>query len=706
MPRRTQNKRKVDEEVTATYKFDGVARDMYLVYRLYKEGGVYAHVLLRPSKYQYYDFRDSHSNFHLRIHKIQLPRYCSQVESEGFVRIEDPAETDVRPEKYYFIIESDVRECHVKEVSVVNNLHEMNEYKHVIEYLPFEWMVKKMLVTEYISGLDSTRGRKRSNIRWDIGYTGVDSKNRSITPGMNMPNLITACRQLDGHGDDPSREHTMFKMGCIAFHVHEMVCNNHPDSDISCGFSKDKERRRLFCDPWFESLELHESWSKYARFEGSSAFVCGDTVDFRMKKTEMHVDQDNAREEGHNHSPTITALVPVVLKDGGLTEVMAGVNIYQKKPVSDGMFRLRTARSIGKQLQCHLAKPGSGLDTGIPLHARFQHPEDNDDSDAMTYTLHDDVWAYPAHSQKDGFYSMYANEVVDFGGECQRNEALMVEMLYSIIFTPCPLAWRKGFRRAAAKFRRQRNPRGKESFLILFFGAMRELCPTNTNEGGSVRRVSWGVFPRVRVHVRKTTTYRSIFKSLKNLLQIMRLAKTTSDSRMIVSLMNSSPKDGGVLFVGQFWGQTLLQVAARAQVVDGAHMENALLAETTTTFKRLCKWYGNLTTTFAADLVPWLSRELGLPEPICEQGLCELGRFIGDTNNKMDVFAPGHLLYERKEGQSVKTDANGRSSCVRLGDCEMNEFYDAFFKWWDHDFRVADAAADASWDLGDLVLND
>ncbi len=710
------------EPVVGTYSSPGSARDMYLVYQLRDKSGThYCSVLVRPSKYQYYDFKDSHANAHMRILSCQLPRYHDWMSSLGFSRLDDPFE-DHRPEKYYFIIEDTVTNCHVKEVSVVNNLHKDEHYSDLLPLIPFEWIAEQMFVGDYKANRDSASGKKRNNIRWDAGYTGVDSTDPEIVPEMNMPSRIKEIGDLDGHGDDPSREHTLFMAGCAVMACHERVVDRHADSGIESGFLNDETRQRLFCQPWRKAMGLGEEWDPYARFEGTSAFACGDTEDFRFKKTELHVDQANAKEEGHNHSPTITALVEVTLSDGCVTEVLVGVNIYQKHAISDAMFKLYRANAIKNNLSDHLYGPRRKKRGEKALHKKFERPPNVGSTE--------ETWTFPADDNKDGYYALFVNEILPVANSYGRNEAMMVEMLYSLIFTPCPKAWMLGFRLAATKYGeqfkggggevskngRRRRTRGKQKkrkrdgrvlhrhFLVLFIEAMKELDPDTKKRGYG--RTSWHLHRRVQHHLRKEMTYKQLHMSLRNLRRALKFACTTDNSRQVVRKMDRSLSRGGVHFVGQFWGQTILHVATKIQLVTNPiHMENAMVSTSTTTYDRLVKQYGSMSDTFVADLVPWLSRELNEKAVTIENGLCEMGRVTYGTDDKDDVFVAGHVLYECRNGRLQKKHASGRTELVPNQSCEMNNNYEVAFKWWEHDFDVVNKDDDAVWNFGVLKLN-
>lgn len=196
-----------------------------------------------------------------------------------------------------------------------------------------------------------------------------------------------------------------------------------------------------------------------------------------------------------------------------------------------------------------------------------------------------------------------------------------------------------------------------------------------------------GTCPRIQPSVgARKIPVNDIIRSLRNLDKILVDANNSEDTKAILKKMSNSVSNGGLYVVGDFWAQVLLRVAIKLGLVTSKkHRTYASVATSTETYNRLRKHWGITTSNHAAEIIPFLSHELKLSQPVCENTLCEFLRYTHGMGNTKDVFVRGHMLYRALHGGVYKVDLEGIGRRVKYGTAKFR----AESGWWESDYEVS-----------------
>ena len=596
-----------------------------------------------------------------------------------------------RPKNYYILLLREF-DYYLDEVTVLNNIHRNNLLNGVVNKIPFSWMAQSMFVDS--DNKQSGRGNKL----WDAGFTGLNSTDASIVPGLNLPGRILKTKHQVGHSADDNREHTMLKIGCNVMQVAEIVREIHPrkQSIMASEIFHDKNRQNMFSRRWGEDVGIETEQAQYCNFEGSSCFGTGETHDYTVLKCERHVDGGNARENGQDHCPTIARLVEIKFDDGTTRTVRVGTNIYNKAHCSMGCEKLKVLQKIATivdEYDKSRARPSID-DNGrhVNLHLKFVPPPSLDSND--------DMWTTTAHADKDAYYSLYANEMNELSYKVNHNKTVLIEAMLTIPMTPCPKAWRQGIRASLNLFLdSSRRPKKKPTrsrttnFILTYINWM-------TKNHGSV---SYGEHARCQSSHHGRMSYRDMYLSCLNLCTIIEMANETLDTKSIIKRMCNSTKTGGLHGVGPFYAQHMVKIAILVGLITRAsHSSNVAIATSTQTYKRL-KMLGIKNKIQAAAVIPYLSATTGDHPEHSENKLCEALRLKFGKDNTKDVFVRGHLLY-RVVGDRVYTvDKEGTYSLCNFVPATFNENDNLQFCWRDADLSCP--VGGHIWDYGVAYLS-
>ena len=454
MPVRTRSKhyyRAAQSDKTDEYRANVASEMIFVVELMNKKNEHKGSLLIEQSKLQYYDTRRSDKNPHFHIlGNHQRPNYIRKLVRLGFEEVSHDDLGRGRPPLFYIILSKEY-DYYLDEVTVVNNVH-LTKLGNLASQIPFEWIAHTMFVEEYNKKkkTGATGGQKkknpRGNERWDAGFTGSNSTDGSVIPGMNVPGRVLWTNRQQGFHEHDTREDTMYRIGCHVMGIADTIASEHPrqDSIMADPLFTNKTRGNMFARRWATSVGMLNEYKDLCRFEGTSVFGTGETSDYKIMKCERHVDSGNSKERGEEHSPTLVALVPIINDEGDELDMRIGVNIYQKNACTSAYEKWRVLDNIhqdvvayDKEMLRENAPVNRRDDT---LHERFIVPSDLPDNE-MT-------WSQDANSDKDGYFSIYANEINMIGDYFKRNKAVMIECLMTIPLTPDPSSWLIGIRNA------------------------------------------------------------------------------------------------------------------------------------------------------------------------------------------------------------------------------------------------------------------
>jgi len=680
-----------------------VASDLVLVIELTAmDGKHYCSVLMEPSKVQYYDVKrsDRHPHFHI-LGTMQFGSYVTRLREkcagDGLPQFELLTEEEVRsghrPDRCIIILRGD-KDYELDEVVVWNNLHLHPVLRKVVTRFPATWYANILFGDEHIGGGVKDKN-SRGNRRLDAGYTGTNSTDKKTVPGMNLPGRITKQSKYPGLGSDATREMTIFRSGCLVMCVHDYVRSNMSgECQMSENTFNDPAWWHRYTYRWGQDLGLlrDPAIRSYARFTGTSVLGAGVDVDNNLIKTDKHVDNSNCIDDGHDHSPTIMFLVEANLGDGSSAEVRIGQNVYDKHECGLALKKERVNKEISMEVGLLLTNQPLETMAVHNLYQKFTGCKTRleglmVDLDYEVTGNEMEAWVYPEDVDKDGYYSLIVNVILDISSTYGWSKWLMMEIVLTLTLNPCPLRWAIACYKAArlmARGGRSTSACGRRvsrntNFFCCFVAV--QVDEFGTVSGG-------GMYRRCQVSHPAQYTRNDIWTSLVNMNNCISEANEEgSDTKKLVSKLTSKPEDGGCVGVGLFWAQAIINVLVKLKlIVQTCHANRPVIATSTTTYKRLLS-EGVMNPTHARDLIGWLSNELDAPMDKCENAVCQYLRAKYGHSGTYDCFIRGHKLYKIVCDEVMVYDAGGRRM-VNARHQPTVGTYTATCKWWVGDREV------------------
>jgi len=131
-----------------------VAKNLSLVFEVAdKSGEHHGSIIIKQSRCQYYDSLDNHRNRHFTLlEQFQVPGYISSLEERGWRAVpkeEFSSTKRTRERGWFMVLESD-SDHYTPEVTVLNDIHKNDLYKHLVKLMPFRWLAEEMFLDEYI----------------------------------------------------------------------------------------------------------------------------------------------------------------------------------------------------------------------------------------------------------------------------------------------------------------------------------------------------------------------------------------------------------------------------------------------------------------------------------------------------------------------------------------------------------------------------
>ena len=149
--------------------------------------------------------------------------------------------------------------------------------------------------------------------------------------------------------------------------------------------------------------------------------------------------------------------------------------------------------------------------------------------------------------------------------------------------------------------------------------------------------------------------------------------------------MSKQLRFGGVQFVGEFYAQTVINIATKVgAILDHCHAKSVRVSTSTHTFAQLKKVYGVATPAHAREVVPFVSHQLKIPQQVCENMMCEEVRhkYSGVCNVK-DIYFDGDSLFELEGTDVLKVTVRGTRRKQNFKKTEFNTSYRPEIQWWD-----------------------
>ena len=678
------------------------ARDLMLVLEVRYDEEATGYIVIEGNDYklQMYDFRRADLTTHYNISKtFQLEVQIEVWEREGCVNwngLMDP------PKRFYTILDN-ARDHFLRDVIVVNSIEDDKVMSSIATNLiPWEWGATSLSQSAHVGGRKkrqkiSDKKDIRGNARYDIGYSGQNTKDGLTVPGINIPSRIVNPHQGPGANGDVNQELTLYRSGCAVIAVadyiqmiHEEKIHKSMSGGLFCG---NEQRHEKFARVWWDEmkdvmktdddLKLNE----FARFEGSSMFATGELGCGALKKTEAHRDTRNSHAVGYDRTPTLTKIVIITDEKGVNREVRLGVNTYCKRDCETAILRLAYLITVSEFVKKSMDRYEEECPS-IALHKKFGRSAAGEATYVWESTNKDSpqqTLVFRADNDKSGYYSIFANEITRVGKLSGWNRALMVEALYTVHLTPCPLTWFYCMQETVRAMERIKRE-GRDWFnLVEVFVCLR----LQQDEG-----VGCGVYLRCQPSA-KTVVQSDLMRSCRNLDNILTdmCDPTDNDTASFVRRMNKSPMQGECANIGGFHAVSIIHIAVMCGLVTVTdHVERITIATSTTTAKRLM---GMLRSKFPEvksdsswdtmmkDLVPFVARFLGVTNAMAENCVCEAFRRESKPPVvKYDVFACGHRLMVVESDGVKEVGVRGTKRQVYFEKIMHNNWYQPKVEWW------------------------
>ena len=288
----------------------------------------------------------------------------------------------------------------------------------------------------------------------------------------------------------------------------------------------------------------------------------------------------------------------------------------------------------------------------------------------------------PAQLTKDLYYSpfvWYVLQIYSWGTPCIY---FALEMIYCMVFTPSPMGWCTGIEWSIDDD--NSNELMDENIIIMFITCMRDAF-------GSV---SWGSKRRRQVSHQAKATKINLFRSLHNLLAIVRLANESNDTEHIISVMIRSPSAGGLFLVGPLMSQELINVLTKVGIITNqVHAEHVVVSVGTRTNSRLAS-LGISTEQQRNDLIDYLTTELQMTRAQVENAVCEALRMrFAPGRTAWDTIGGDHLIYTLDNGsqagrlRAFTVEGTEVPVVVPQWNTDMGGGDFAGVRWWDDDWE-------------------
>lgn len=631
--------------------------------------------IIEPAPIQFYDLQGSGKKPHFQVHENQVPVIEAILLSQGFVQAdsnEEAAGYYAEGLPFFRHLSNDV-DHFLPDLTVINNFDDNEYLLSLVALIDAKGMAQRLFVDDYESASGGGRdaANKRGNLLLSAGYCAMDQTDRSVVQGMNFPKRTKATSRMSGLNGDRTMEETMFKHACRVVEISDYITFNHPyeGSTMAERVFSDEERNKSFGTRW--AVELGQArLMEFARFDATSVFGTGHTQDNHAKKTERHVDAQNASEHNEDRCPTLTVLVTVEYH-GVEVLVRVGTNVYKKECCSKARGRTDVNEELADELLNHFEGPRESMDEDgdVSLHEKFFCPPEGFEEE--------EVWVYDADVDKDGMLSLYLCEMYDLCEHVGWDRALLIEALHTIPLTPAADGWLRNFREVGRDLVEGDGDEGDNVFFAYVSKAL--------EEHGTV---SNGVYRRCQTSHRGRITVRQAIQSWQNMDSCFRLADESDDTKKVIKMMSKSVKRGGIHGVGEFYAHVLLNLSIKLQLVrNHTHLENVAVAPSTNTFKRLKK-VGFKSKNHVAEIVPFLVGRLQRTALTCENMVCEYLRFRFGKDGTKDVFVRGHVLFRADRDGVYTVDCDGSTHEVWVDIARFGNGYRPHLVWWAEDSIV------------------
>ena len=636
--------------------------------------------IMESNDEQFYDMFNAHQNYHQHVHiKYDLPVYLEQLVDKGLVMWDGRGSP---PAKYaLFLCQNE--DWFLDDVMAINRFDDDAKLKSYFDSIPWEELAQLMLAG------NGKSGDVRNNRRVDVGFAGRNSTDSKFVDGIHVVGFHKKARESRGCGDDKSLEETIVKAGVsvtrFARHAkakHPNLCSPMAQTKFMIG---DESRRQSWSQRWAKSALSESTYNDVGEdvvFEGASAFVTGEITPSNYVKTGRHVDDHNDRGEGYNNTPTLSKIIRVYNeKEKRFLVVRIGVNIYCKNHC-----RLHENKKVGMDKLVEKIRrfmyEFDGSNGGLRLHERFGGDKKQLIKAGATMLWDEEgdfAVSFPADPDKDGYYSLYSEELFRVAEQFDWDGGALIEALSTIPLSPSQVTWVKTMDAVRATMDVDDYP---YNLFETYVHHARKL------HGG----IGCGPHRRVIPSVNHPFDTFEAYQSFRNLRIILKkMFENEPGSVNYRHMMRQSTRCGGVFGVSDFWATPLVVVAtALGLVLDEGHVDCGItIASTTHTAKRLRKEYnvGNRQVDLDKAL-DHVSKKLKVTRSKAENLVCEVER----PKRAVDVFRNCDGLIKVEGCTAYRYDRFGNKAVVKRVPVRFGTgSYMPEVKWWEgNKFEASD----------------
>ena len=132
---------------------------------------------------------------------------------------------------------------------------------------------------------------------------------------------------------------------------------------------------------------------------------------------------------------------------------------------------------------------------------------------------------------KDLYYSFFVHSLINFGQESCFDQAILLEAVYAMSFTPSPIGWKRGMK-WAMEMTKKNGVNPIVNFIVI-----------SVEKKGCVLLGKWR---RRQVSHGKGITYYQLFQSSRNLDDVITFANAENDTTKVKKRMSSTVHSGGL----------------------------------------------------------------------------------------------------------------------------------------------------------------
>lgn len=611
--------------------------------------------MLQPNVHQFYRTTDLHKRPHFILNGLfDVLQYQESLIERGFVECKPEDLADDYLQEQVFTIIPNVGDHVLKEITVFNELGD-RETTNLIKLL------KLRAIAEHIAALNckAPPSDARDNFRVDVGFSGQNSTDPSVFPGMYVAAFTSHWDSYPGLGKDKNLTETIIKAGIALRRLvnHLMATKlDKPWDDF-----KDVEDDRTWMFPQREARQRGiEGWEDFV-LQGTTFGMNGTLPNGRNHILRPHVDGQNARDAPFNAYWGMVVYEDLVYPGGVFARnVRNGLGGYGKNSLSSAYIRRASNDAVVTKMRQFRRR--------WPDRFQFDFGHLDMPSDVKFKVVS------PPHVDKSLYYSVYIHGLLQLAKATNNDKGVMFEAVVAMGLTACPEGWFYGLMEAA-KIRNGRN------LITTFIHVMK------TKRGGVAR----GRGPRRQTSSGRQVVAGDLFASARNLIHLCKLGTDSNNTDELVKSWVETPEGGGVWGAGELTCQEQISVLTSVlEIGNDVHHCTPRICKGTKTYDMMKDW-GYSDDAKRKEILRYVAAEMNLDIIETEELFCLVRREKEKTIFRFyDTFVNGQPVFVLKGGALYSIDRDGVKSLVQLPRWKFDAAsYHGGVRWWADDFDAS-----------------